>query len=91
VLPATFELGPGGVLRPPTISAPAGVPVLLTAVSSDARPHQVVLGGPHPVRLSVPPHGRASAKVSDLRDGRYPITVDGAHRGALVIGAQPGP
>lgn len=90
-LPATFELAPGGSLSPPTVSGPGQVAVQLTFVSSDSSPHQVVLGAPHPVRLGVPAHGRATAEVTGLGNGRYPITVDGVKRGSLVIGSQPGP
>jgi hypothetical protein len=41
--------------------------------------------------LVVPAAGRASALFSALKAGTYPIYVDGARRGALVIGVTPGP
>jgi hypothetical protein len=35
--------------------------------------------------------GRVSISLPGLRAGRYDITVDGAVRGALVTGGEPGP
>jgi len=47
------------------------------------------------VRLARPavghPHGRAAMRLAGLKAGRYPIEVDGVRRGALIIGAEPGP
>jgi hypothetical protein len=87
-------------LNPNAVAAPAGVTIVLTIVSGDHRPHRVVVRTA-PARskaltygaifLTVPAGGRASVPVTDLMNGRYPLEVDGARAGALIIGAQPGP
>jgi hypothetical protein len=73
------------------VSSPANLPVLLTLVSGDGAAHTAVLETPSPHSLSVPAHGRASVLIGGLRAGTYVLKVDGASRGALMIGAQPGP
>ena len=90
-IPATFTIVPGGSLNPPTITAPAHIPVQVTVVSGDGRSHTVLLGTPTRYVLAVPAHGRASVLVADLRIGRYALEVDGTSRGVLVIGGAPGP
>ena len=90
-IPASFTIGHGGTLTPPTVSAPAFLAVQLTVASGDGRGHTVLLETPRRKALRVPPGGRASALVAGLRAGRYPIEVDGAPRGALMIGGEPGP
>lgn len=90
-LPATFTIGAGGGLSPLSVTAPAGVPIELTVISGDGKPHQVVLKAPHPQTLGVPAGGRASTAVTRLPAGQHPIEVDGATKGSLVIGGQPGP
>jgi hypothetical protein len=87
-LPATFTIGAGGALTPPTISAPPSVAVQLTVVSGDGKQHRVTLASRS---LTIPAGGRASALVTGLKSGQYPVTVDGTRRGTLVMGAQPGP
>jgi hypothetical protein len=90
-LPATYVIRPGGALSPPLVSAPAAVAIALTVVSSDGRAHRVRLRSLNGPVLVVPAAGRASALFSALKAGTYPIYVDGARRGALVIGVTPGP
>ncbi len=90
-LPATFTVARGGALSPPSVTAPAGVPIELTVISGDGNGHQIVLKAPHRRTLSVPASGRASIAVTGLAAGRYPLEVDGAAKGTLVIGGQPGP
>jgi hypothetical protein len=90
-LPATFTIGSGGTLSPPSVSAPSGVAIDLTVISGDGRAHRVLLGTRPSRSLSVPAGGRASILVSGLRNGSYPIEVDGATHGTVVIGVQPGP
>jgi hypothetical protein len=87
-LPATFTIISGAKLSPPTVSAPAGVAVQLTVLSRDGKAHQVAVAS-H--RLSVPAGGSASAVLSGLGKGNYPLSVDGVKRGTLVIGVAPGP
>ena len=86
-----FTVAAGGALVPPTISVPAAVPVELTVVSRDGRAHVAVLRSPLSRSLNVPAGARASVLISGLRPGRYALALDGAMRGALVIGVQPGP
>lgn len=90
-LPATFTIQSGGTLAPPSVSAPAGVPVELTVVSGDGKAHQVVLKAPARRTLSVPAGGRAQAVLTGLAKGQYPLQVDGAMKGTVIIGGQPGP
>jgi hypothetical protein len=87
-LPATFTIGAGEKLSPPTVSAPSGVTVQLTVIAHDGRPHRVEVASR---RLAVPAGGSASALLSGLRKVSYAVVVDGVKRGALVIGVQPGP
>ena len=91
LVPATFVVGPGGALSPSTVSAVASVPVELTVISGDGRAHKVILTSPTPHSLSVPAGRRASVLVTGLASGRYPISIDGIVKGALVIGFTPGP
>jgi hypothetical protein len=90
-IPATFTILLSGALSPPTVTAPAHLPVQVTVISGDGRAHKAVLHTPTVYALSVPAHGRATVLITDLKTGRYPIVVDGAARGALVIGGAPGP
>ncbi len=90
-VPATFTIGSGGRLSPPAVSAPAFLAVQLTVVSQDSRSHQVLVRTPTPHPLAVPAHGHASVLIPGLRAGRYPLEIDGASRGALSIGGEPGP
>jgi hypothetical protein len=87
-LPATFKILPSGALSPPTVTAPARVPVLLTVVSGDGRAHRARVRAHE---LMVPPHGRASVLLTGLKNGRYALDIDGAPKGALVVGVAPGP
>ena len=43
------------------------------------------------MRLAVAPHGTSLTTIGGLRAGTYAILIDGARRGALVIGGEPGP
>jgi hypothetical protein len=81
----------GGSLNPPTITAPAHIPVQVTVVSGDGRSHRVLLRVPRPQTLAVPAHGHATVLITHLPLGHYALDVDGTSRGALVIGGAPGP
>lgn len=90
-IPATYTIVSGGSLNPPTITAPAHIPVQLTVVSGDGRSHEVVLRTEPPRALAVPAHGRATVLITGLRVGRYTLDVDSKPRGGLAIGGAPGP
>ncbi len=90
-IPATFTILRSGALSPPTVTAPAHLPVQVTVISGDGRAHKAVLHTPTVYALSVPAHGRATVLIADLKTGRYPLVVDGAARWALVICGAPGP
>ncbi len=90
-VPATFVIRTGGRLVPASVSAPAFLAVQLSVVAVDGRPHRVVLKTPVPHVLNVPVRGRAAVLVPGLRAGQYEIDVDGAARGMLLIGGEPGP
>ena len=89
-VPASFTITPAGTVNPPTITVPAHFAVELIVVS-DGGAHQITLRTPHPASLTVRAHGQASALIKSLPAGRYPLQVDGAPKGALVIGGSPGP
>ncbi len=90
-LPATFTIGAGASLRPASISSPADLAVELTLVCTDSVSHRVVLRTPTVHALTVPARGRSSVLIGGLRSGRYELLVDGARRGALLVGGEPGP
>jgi hypothetical protein len=90
-VPATFTIRAGGALEPPSVSVPALFAVALTAISGDGHAHIVLLRTPRSYSLRVPARGRASILIPGLHAGQYVIDVDGAPRGALSIGGQPGP
>jgi hypothetical protein len=87
-VPATFTIGSGGALNPPTVSVPAFIAIEVTLTSADGRGHRVDIAGRE---VTVPANGRASLRLPGLRQGRYEVRVDGRPRGALVIGGEPGP
>jgi hypothetical protein len=87
-VPARFTIEPGGRATPPTITVPPHFAVELIVVSGDGRPHRAVL---HGESLPVPVQGQASTLLRSLPAGSYPLRVDGARRGTLVIGGSPGP
>ena len=90
-IPATYTIVSGGTLNPPTITAPAHIPVQMTVVSGDGRSHEVVLRTEPPRALAVPAHGHATVLITGLPLGHYALDVDGKPLGALVIGGAPGP
>jgi hypothetical protein len=87
-LPATFTVGQGGRLSPPSVSAPAGVLIGLTVISGDGRAHHVAVGAK---AIVVPAGGRTYAALQGLPKGSHPVLVDGAPRGTLIVGGQVGP
>jgi hypothetical protein len=80
-----------GSLNPSSVAAPGGVAIDLTVSSGDGHAHQVVLETTPPRSLAVPAGGRASVRLTSLKNARYGLTVDGAHAGTLIVGAEPGP
>jgi hypothetical protein len=72
------------------VSSPAFIAVQVT-ISSSGAAHKVLVETPTPHSLSVPAHGRASLLIPGQRAGTYVLKVDGAPRGALMIGGEPGP
>ncbi len=87
-MPVTFTVGAGGKVTPPTVSVPAALPVQLTVVSADGKPHRVLIHGSF---LIVPAGGRRTVLVPALRKGRYPLTVDEVTQVTIVAGVGPGP
>ncbi|MBV9004805.1 MAG: hypothetical protein JOZ98_12815 [Solirubrobacterales bacterium] len=73
------------------MSAPAFVAVQVSVASGDGRAHRVVITTPLRHALAVPAHGRASLLLAGQKAGNYPLEVDGARRGMLIIGGEPGP
>jgi hypothetical protein len=50
-----------------------------------------VIHTPTPHTFTVPARGHASLLISGLRAGAYAIDIDGAPKGSLIIGGEPGP
>jgi hypothetical protein len=90
-VPATFTIRQGGSLEPPTVSSPAFLAIEVSVASGDGRAHRVLVHAPTPRSLSVPAHGRVVVLLAGMRQGHYTIDVDGAPRGALEVGGEPGP
>jgi hypothetical protein len=91
-LPASFTIHAGGVLTPGTIAAPKHTDIQLSVTSADGKTHALTIAAPpHYYYLKVTPGSPARALLSELRDGHYTVTVDGAKRGLLIVGAVPGP
>lgn len=88
VLPANFVLNADGSLSPRLVAGPGGTTVELTVTSKAGHP-VTVSAASH--SLTVPPGGRASARLAGLRTGRHSVDVDGRPRAVLLVGAQPGP
>lgn len=88
ILPAQLVVNTDGSVTPATVGGPAGTAVLLTVISHANRQVEVETVARS---LKVTPGGHASVRLAGLKAGRYPVTVDGRARAALVIGAQPGP
>jgi hypothetical protein len=91
-LPASFTIHAGGVLTPPSIAAPKHTDIQLSVTAADGKTHSLAIeASPHYYYLKVKPGSPARAVLRELRDGHYTITVDGAKRGILIVGAVPGP
>jgi hypothetical protein len=90
-VPATFTLAAAGTLSPGQVSAPAFLAVAVRINSASSSAHTATIATPHPVHLQIPPHGVGATTIPGLRAGTYAILIDGARRGALVIGGEPGP
>lgn len=88
VLPASFVLSANGGLSPPSVAAPVDTTIHLTVTSHAAQPVTLAVAGDS---LTVPARAVAGIQIHGLRKGSYTITVDGAKRGALIVGARPGP
>jgi hypothetical protein len=91
VVPSTFTIHPGDKLVPPVISVPAFFAIQLTVISGDHKAHTVIFRGPPSVTIKVPAGGRQEVLLPGLKNGQYPVVVDGASRGSLMIGGEPGP
>ena len=73
------------------MSAPAFLAVAVRINSASPAAHTATIATPHRVQLRIPPHGAGARTIAGLRAGTYAILIDGARRGALVIGGEPGP
>jgi hypothetical protein len=91
-LPASFTIRAGGVLTPPSIAAPKHTDIQLSVTAADGKTHSLAIeASPRYYYLKVKPGSPARAVLRELRNGHYTITVDGAKRGLLIVGAVPGP
>jgi hypothetical protein len=88
-VPATFTFTRSGDVRPPVVAVPAFFTIDLRGVSRDGEAHEIVFRG---TTIEVPAGGRAGARLEGLREGRYPVTVDGRENAVTIVsGAEPGP
>ena len=90
-VPASFVVTQSGRLTPQTITVPPFLAVEISIRSDDGRSHTLVLQTPQPHTLQVAAGKRAAVRIAGLRAGRYPVTLDGGHAGALVAGGEVGP
>lgn len=90
-VPASFSIGRGGSLTPPTVSSPAFIAVRVSVTTTDGTAHTVLIETPQPHTLHVLPGHKATVLISGLKVGTYRIEVDGTPRGALDIGGDAGP
>jgi hypothetical protein len=66
-----------------------GTTIMLTIDSKASHPLRVFLSTGR--FITVPAGGHASLRLAGLRAGRYSLYVEGRRRGALIVGAAPGP
>ncbi len=90
-VPASFVVTPAGRLTPSTITVPPLLAVEISLRSDDGKPHRLVVGTTPPRVLRVAAGARAAVRISGLRAGRYPVTLDGRRAGALIAGGEVGP
>jgi len=88
VLPASFVVNADDSRSPPLVAAPVQTTIQLTITSHASDPVRVSVAAKS---VSVQPGAHATARLPGLKAGRYTVSVDGMKRGALVVGAQPGP
>ena len=91
-IPATFTIKAGGQANPSSVNAPALVPIQVTIVSGDGKPHTALIrtSPPHTLRVAAGAH--ASLLLPGQQDGRYVIVLDrGAGLATLLVGGAPGP
>jgi hypothetical protein len=75
-------------LIPPGLTVSPHLPILLTAVSADAKRHRLLVEvPPHGQTLVVPAHGRVVLHLPGLASGTYGITVDGRVAGGIIAGS----
>ena len=89
-IPATFTLR-AGRLTPGTITVPPFLAIAISVRNADSRPHTIVVRADRAYRLLAAPGRRAARTLPGQRAGSYPVLVDGARRGTLVAGGEPGP
>jgi hypothetical protein len=73
------------------VAAPKHTTIDLTVRSQDGKRHTLRLATPHAHTLAVLPGRPAQLALKGLPIGVYVVTVDGAVRGRLIVGATPGP
>ena len=89
-VPATFTLR-AGRLTPGTITVPPFLAIAISVRNADSRPHAIVVRADRAYSLVAAPGRRAARMLPGQRAGSYPVLVDGARRGTLTAGGEPGP
>ena len=90
-LAATFMIRSGGVLAPPAVAAPKHTTIVLTVRAVDGKSHTLVVATAHAHTLDVAAGQPARLVLKGLPNGSYPVKVDGAVHGRLIVGVAPGP
>jgi hypothetical protein len=80
-----------GDVSPPVVSVPSGVGVTIHVTNHAGAAATVALAVPTHPSVRVGPGAGATVQSGGLKDGTYPILVNGTPRGQLRIGAQGGP
>jgi hypothetical protein len=89
-VPATFALR-GGRLTPATITVPPFLAIAVGVRNADSRSHAITVRADRAYRLVAAPGRLAARMLPGQRAGSYPVLVDGARRGTLTVGGEPGP
>jgi hypothetical protein len=87
-VPARFVLQADGSLQPATISVPAFLTIAVSVENRGDAAHQLEVAG---AGVQVAAGQEATLTLEGRRAQRLDVLIDGAPKGVLVVGAEPGP
>jgi hypothetical protein len=91
-VPVDLRVGPDGGVSPPEVSVPAFLALDLRVRNGTAGTIAVTVEGSDPAGpFQVGAGKTGTRRLAGMKAGRYAITVSGAGRATLVVGAEPGP